>query len=423
MSPSTDTMKRSNLIFTHGAVFAVGVAVAMVANRDDASEAALAESDAASSRAARSDSGGLGDSPGNPDRREAAGPGDRGSSASGSPEGRLEQIVLIADSYERQRALMNLIDQLGPDEFAGVADRFRELDHLGGSGDEYELLLRGWAKADPLKALEYVDLHPDSQRGRNTILESWAGQDAAAAESWALARHDGEGANPHLAAVISGIAAHDIDHATRLVQTMPGSRERGRAIDAMARALMVQGMDAALAYPETIKDPELRGSFVAEITDRLVEKDVNRAADWLASMDDGNVQNRAADEVAEALARQDVQKAADWVTTLKPEARAEAAREVIPVMSQNDIEGTARWVSSLAGTPDYDRAVEAFIWSCDSRAPEQSAAWIQGISDPDRQRRTYHRMLGNWANRDAAAVRQWVATNDVPADIQRRFSR
>jgi hypothetical protein len=32
-------------------------------------------------------------------------------------------------------------------------------------------------------------------------------------------------------------------------------------------------------------------------------------------------------------------------------------------------------------------------------------------------------MLGEWARSDAAAVKQWVAANQVPADIRQRFSR
>ena len=92
-------------------------------------------------------------------------------------------------------------------------------------------------------------------------------------------------------------------------------------------------------------------------------------------------------------------------------------------MSSNDIAGTAKWVSTLSGIPNYDRAVEEFVWSCDQRAPEQSAAWIQGISDPQQQRKLYHRMLGDWAKRDANAVKQWVSSNEVPADVAKRFNR
>jgi hypothetical protein len=226
-----------------------------------------------------------------------------------------------------------------------------------------------------------------------------------------------------MAAVIRGIAGQDLATASRLAQEMPTSRERGEAVDAITRALFVQGIDAAMAYPASITEEHLRGGFVSSIANRLAAKDPAMAAAWLASMEQGEIQNRAARSVATALARVDTGSAASWVNALKPEARAEAARGIIPIMSSADIAGTARWVSGLAGTPNYDRVVEEFVWSCNSRAPEQSAAWIQAVANPDQQRRLYHRMLGEWAQRDAPAVKEWVTSNEVPADVVRRFSR
>ena len=255
---------------------------------------------------------------------------------------RLAGVVRISDTFERQRALMDLIDTLGPAEFAGVADQFRELDHLGDSRSEYALILRGWAKADPLTALEYVGQHPGGERGRGTILSTWAGNDVAAAERWALDHHVGDGPNPYLASVIRGIAGNDVAEASRLAQTLPQSRERGDAVDAITRALFLQGNDAAMAFPASITDPALRGGFVAAIADRLIGKDVNQAAAWVASMAQGDIQNRAARSVADALAKEDTKAAAAWVRTLKPEAQAEAARGVIPAMSRDVPRGHCR---------------------------------------------------------------------------------
>ena len=339
------------------------------------------------------------------------------------PVDQLADIVRMTDVSARQRAMMDLVDRLGPGEFAAVADQFRQLDHLGDSGGEYDLILRGWAKADPLTALEYVGKFPNSRAGSATILSTWAGKDPASAEKWALDHHEGDGPNPYMAAVIRGIAGNNVMEASRLAQTMPQSGERAEAVNAITRALFLQGGDAAMAFPASIKDDMLRGGFVAAIADRLIKKDPDKAAAWIASKKQGDDQNRASHNVAEALAKEDTTKAAAWVSTLKPEAQVEAARGVIPIMSSADIAGTAKWVSSLAGTPNYDNAVEEFVWSCNTRAPEQSAAWIMGVSDPDQQRRLYHRMLGEWAQHDAAAVKQWVASNNVPPDVLRRFSR
>lgn len=336
---------------------------------------------------------------------------------------RLSSLVRISDPFERQRALMDLVDSLSPGEFAGVAEQFREFDHLGDTRGEYAMILGAWAKVDPLAALEYASQNPSGKRGSATILSTWAGIDPAAAERWALANHQGDDANPYLVAVIRGLAGKDLANASRLAQTMPKSDERSEALDYITRALFMQGLDSTMAFPSSITDESLRGTFVAQIAKRLIEKDLNQAAAWIAAMPECAVQNRAAHDVAEALARVDPSNAARWVSLLKPEAQAEAARGVIPLMSAKDIPGTAQWVSGMAGTPYYDSMVEEYDWSCNSRAPEQSAAWIQGVSNPDQQRRLYHRMLGEWAQKDATAVRQWVASNRVPEDVVRRFSR
>ncbi|MEO5712969.1 MAG: hypothetical protein ABIT37_05735 [Luteolibacter sp.] len=418
-------MKRSNLIFTHASVFAVGIAVAVIATKvGDSSSDPQSASGESNARSARSGSlersiaeDATGHRSGNTEARSSS------KRDAKQPVEHLADIVRMTDPSERQRALMDLVDKLGPGEFAAVADKFRELDHLGDSGGEYELILRGWAKADPLTALEYVGQFPNSRGGRSTILSTWAGQDGTAAEKWALDHHEGDGPNPYMAAVIRGLAGTDLTEASRLAQAMPQSRERAEAVDSITRALFLQGVDAAMAYPASIKDDALRGGFVSAIADRMIAKDPAKAAAWIAAMPDGAIQNRAAHNVAEALAQADTAKATAWVATLKPEAQVEAARGVIPIMSSADIAGTAKWVSSLAGTPGYDRAVEEFVWSCDNRAPEQAAAWIAGVSNPDQQRRLYYRMLGEWAQRDAVAVKQWVAANNVPQDIARRFLR
>lgn len=418
-------MKKSTTILTHAAVFAVGVTAASVigTGRDGGRDGAdPAESSTPTGRGGAVEGvAGTEVRPGRVSGRAQDGAAEA-AKAGGPATDRLAMLVMNPDLLERRRGLMDLIDSLGPNDFAAVADEFRSLNHLGGSGDEFSLLLRGWAKVDPLAALAYVEEKSDG-RGRNDILETWAGQDASAAESWAMAKHEGEGANPFMVAVIRGIAGYDMDHASRLMQAMPLSNERGEAIEAVARVLMAQGLEAALAFPLTIQDQSLKGGLVSNIAERYARQDPAGAADWLVSLGEGEIQNRGARQVADALARANPQEAATFVSKLAPEARAEAARGVIPRMSSQDIEGTARWVSTLAGTPNYDRVVEEFVWSCDSRAPEQSAAWIRGISDVEQQRRLYHRMLGDWARRDADAVRNWVASNDVPEDVQRRFTR
>ena len=418
-------MKNRNAILTHTAVFAAGVALALVgyhANsgspEDSAAEVALRSS------ARRTEGAGSSVTEArNAAQRERRETGAKAGRTGESATDRMAAVVQMTDPTDRQTALMALLERLGPDEFAAVAEQYRQMDHYSGTGGEFDLILRGWAKADPLAALEYTTNQLKSRGASSTVLAAWAGKDPAAAESWALANHTGDGHNPYLAAVIQGIAPYDLAHATQLAQSLPASDEQRSAVDAITHALFMQGLDQAMAYPTTIEDPKLRASLVAAVARRLIDKDPAQAGTWLAAMKDPEDQNRAARRVAEALAAQDPQVAADWMRKLQPAARAEAARGIIPKMSAGDIAGTAQWVATLSGMPNYDRVVEEFVWSCDGRAPEQSAAWIRGVADQEQQTRLYHQMLGEWAKRDATAVKNWVASNQVPESVARRFKR
>lgn len=420
-----DPMKAPQAILTHAAVFAVGVTMAVVfqGSKADSSDDS-AGSQRGRSSAARS-SQGVADGSDSKlaslrERREAAG---KGGKSSGPITERLEGVIRLGDPLERQSALLELVAGLSPDQFAAVADQYREMEHFGNSRGEYDIILRGWAKADPLGALDYTSNHPNSRDNSSIVLSAWAGNDAFAAEQWARDKHEGDGVNPWMASVIRGVAVHDLAQATRLTEGMPSSRERGEAIDAITRALFVQGTDAALDYPATILDPQLRAGFIDNITRRLASKDPVKAADWLASNPDADIQNRTARAVGDALARQDPTVAAGWLKKLSPAAQAEAARGIVPRMSSGDIAGTAQWVTTLSGIPNYDRVVEEFVWSCDQRAPEQSAAWIQGVANVEQRDRLYHRMLGEWSQRDPNAVKNWIANNEVPESIIRRFNR
>ncbi len=405
-------------MFTHIGVFALGATIAFISAKDGhGSTGSVREQDRETHGSRYSGSVRAGDSESKTSRLPT-----RNGLASSSRE-TLGKLTRIGDTYERHRALMDFFDSLGPEQFAEVADEFRKTSHYGNSYGEMDLLFRAWAKLDPIAGLQYVEDNPEVAWNRNGMLETWAGGDPAAAEQWARDKHEGDGANPFMPSVISGIAAYDIPNASRLTQEMPLGRERGRAIDAVAKALLMEGTDAAFAFPDSIEDDHLKGSFVLLISQNLSRQDPQAAADWVTGMDNGAVQERASGGIASHLAREDVGKAASFVESLRPEAKANAAVATVPSMSREDIAGTARWVSSLAGTPGYDNVVEAFVWSCDERAPEQSAAWIQGVSNPEQQARLYHRMLGGWAKKDSAAVKTWIAENNVPDSVRRRFSR
>lgn len=413
-------MKANKATFSHAAVFAMGAALALVVRHPSARDSEQTKAAAAGHDSAGQASRHAGISA---DTKTTARKAQRETRGIGSVTARLGEVRRIGDPLERQAALMDLVARLGPGEFEAFAEQYRSMEHLGNTRDEFEMILRSWAKADPLAALDYTSKLPRGREQTSIVLTSWAASDPAAAAKWAVDHFQGDGPNPWMAAVIHGTAAHDVAQAWKLAAAMPKSPERNQAMDSIARALLVQGADVAMAYPASIQDPELRAAFTASIAARLTDKNPDRAANWLASMTDASAQSGAARHVGEALAKQDISKAKDWLTKLSPEAQAEAARGVLVPMSRDDITGTAKWLSTLSGIPNFDSVVKEYVWSCDYRSPEQSAAWIEGISDPEERTRLYHSMLGSWARRDYPAVKNWVANNPVPQSVSERFSK
>ena len=77
---------------------------------------------------------------------------------------------------------MDLINRLGPDEFAAVAEQYRNMDRYGDSRGEFDLILRGWARVDPMGALDYTTNQSKDRGETSLVLAAWAGKDAAAAE-------------------------------------------------------------------------------------------------------------------------------------------------------------------------------------------------------------------------------------------------
>jgi hypothetical protein len=82
---------------------------------------------------------------------------------------------------DRNRALFDFVDRLGPDDFAAAVAHFRILGVTESRMGEYALLLSAWAKLDPLAALDFAKSNPDNKFVASTALATWAANDPDAA--------------------------------------------------------------------------------------------------------------------------------------------------------------------------------------------------------------------------------------------------
>ena len=335
---------------------------------------------------------------------------------------RLENIMRGENPLDRNRALLAFIDRLAPGDFEAAVAHFRSLGITESRMGEYALLLSAWAKADPLTALSYAKENTNNRFATDTILTTWASLDPDAALRWAEANHTGDGANPHLAGIIRGLAASDPQRATQLLTGMPRSVERGQALDAMLPYLLAQGNDAARAWIEGLTDDALRNGAMLRAADRLAAADPAATVAWLLA-NPGEATQRRMDDVYSTWASKDEQAAMNSLATLPAgETRSDALRGVVSSVATKD---PANAVSIMDRYPAdvNDRVVRNFIWHSFGSDPAMAVNQIARIGDAGQRDRMYSRAVGHWLEVDAAAATTWMQANPLPAPVQEELQR
>jgi hypothetical protein len=352
--------------------------------------------------------------------------GDKTAKASlGTPEERvakLEEIVRGENALDRNRALLAFIDQLAPGDFENVIDSFRKLGITQNRMGEYSLLLTAWAEADPMAALAYAKVNTGTRFATNTIISTWAAKDSEGAIRWALANHEGEGANPYLAGIIQSIAGTDPTRATQLLTSMPRSQERGEALDQMLPHVLKQGADSARAWIEGISDEALRNGAMVRAADQLAAADPAGTVSWLLA-NPGEASQRRLDDVYSTWAAKDENAALASMASLPAgENRSNALRGLVTSVAVRDPQAAVAMLDRYPSDVD-DRVVRNVVWHSFGSDPNLAMNQIARIADQGDRERMYARSLEAWMDRDATAANAWLQRNTVPDSVIQRLNR
>lgn len=335
---------------------------------------------------------------------------------------RLEEIVRGEDPLQRNRALLNWIDQLDADEFEDAVAQFRELGITERRYGEYALLLSAWAKVDPMAALDYATANTRGGFATHTILSTWASEDAEGAIQWAEANHDGDDANPYMAGVIRGIAGSDPNRATQLLSAMPRSRERGRALESMLPHLLTQGPDSVKSWIGALDDEPLRDGAILRAAEPLAAVDPEGTVSWLRA-NPGEGSRRRMDDVFEVWASDDESAATSALAALPAgDDRSNALRGVVSATAGEDPQRALELMNQYSDDVN-DRVLQNFVWHSFGNDPAAAVDQISRISDTRQRDRTYVRILDRWLERDEDAAFSWVEANQVPDQVIEHLNR
>ena len=345
-----------------------------------------------------------------------------GSVAASDRMSRLETIVRGENPLDRSRALLAFIDQLGPADFEGAVDHFRNLGITESRLGEYAMLLSAWAKTDPLAALAYARNNTGGRFATDTILATWATIDPEAAIRWANANHSGDGANQYLVGIIRGLAASDTARASELLTSMPRSQERGQALDAILPVILAQGNAATREWIAAINDDSLRNGAMLRTAERLAANDPAGTVQWLLD-NPGEATNRRMDNVFSVWARKDKEAAVASLGTVPAgEARSDALRGVISSVAVDDPAAAVSLMDRYSADVDT-RVVRNFIWHALDADPAVAVSQIARIGQAGDQEWMYRRAVGRWLEKDASAASAWIRDNPLPPSVIKDFQR
>lgn len=335
---------------------------------------------------------------------------------------KLESIVRGENSLERNRALLDYLDQLGPGEFGEAIAHFRSLGITEARMGEYSLMLTAWAEKDPTEALAFAKGATTFSFAQDTILTTWATTDPEAAIQWAKSNYQGDEANPYMAGIIRGLSQSDPARATELLTGMPRSNERGKGLEFMLPHFLEQGAEATQNWIASLGDESLKNGAMMRVADRLAAKDPAGTALWLQA-NPGEASQRQMDDVYGTWARTDSQAALGSVTSLPAgEARSNALRGVVTAMA-NENAKEALAVMNRYPNDVTDRTVRDFVWNSFGNDPSTAAAQISRIGNEQERDQMYRRMLDTWIDRDATAASNWMQSNAIPQGIRDRAVR
>lgn len=335
---------------------------------------------------------------------------------------KMEAIMRGENPLDRNRALLELIDQLAPGEFEQVVAQFRALGITQNRLGEYSLLLSAWAKADPYAALEYAKTQTQGSYASNTILSSWASIDPDAALRWAEANHSGNGANPYLAGIIRGIAETNPQRATDLLKAMPFGEQRGEALAGMMQHILKQGPEASRNWIASIDDERLRNGAVMRMAEPMAEIDPKGTADWLLN-NSSEAANRQLDDVYDRWAGKDLNAALTSIDSLKTgEQKTSALSGVIHRETSNNPQAGLALIDRYPNDIN-DGVLRTFVRTAAQKDPELAANSISRMNDAGQRTNAYQRTLWRWLETDMPKAQAFVQANQLPEQVTRMVAR
>jgi len=317
--------------------------------------------------------------------------------------------LLESMTPENARAIREELVALGIDD-----DEWRDFNYSWGAlagkeafdfardSEERDMaaVLTGWASANPSEAIAMIDnLPPELQDQRRELVSS----------------------------LVSGLADHDRNVATELVQRLAsqGEERADRLMGIVAREVMrADGVEAATAWTEGLPDGELKGEAMDEVARDFVRQDPTAAARWAERFADQDYAAEAIEEIGEEWAERDPLAAVGWLEGLpEGQGQMEGLASAFGDWEDEDPSAAAEYLMSMNDPRQRDAAISGFARGYAWQDPEVAIAWAQDISDPGLRNEALTRAGQVFFHRQPDSARAWLQTANLPPEVQNQVTQ
>lgn len=362
----------------------------------------------------------------------------------------IEELAKVNDPLERQKMLAALLEKLttenAQEAFMALHANRRGGPFGRGGDDSLRLLANAWGRIDGAGAMatlrELAEELGDGDRGRGgrggrgpgglggemmSVLSGWATVDASGATAYLeTIEGDREKAMAGLG-VIQGLLVNGVDGAMSFVESLPAGEDgRGRMqemyMGMIAGEFLEQGADAAKSWVDSVSDPSLKSGAMTRVVMELMREDREGTADWLVQHGDDDAAAMAVNRFADSWSREDPKAVFDWAENLSGEPKTEAYEEAMENWVREDAVAAGEYLSNLAPSPAKDSATEAYATRVSREDPGTAMEWAGTIGDAELKMETQIEVAEDWYRIDRAAALEWIDGQNLSEEAVREIT-
>lgn len=284
-------------------------------------------------------------------------------------------------------------------------------------------IVRAWqqlsytmVRADPERGMALIRQHPELNSIQDSYFSSWIQTDVTSALDWAFENLEAADLAETLGRSVHAVASSDPVAATQIVDLMPASDSRDRALASVARRLADRDLPLAVSWVLEQPEDSAQKNALSQVLSVWAKGEPEAAAQFLEDSfqtENALLKQDMVRQVASTWAENDPLTALQWVKGLdSSEAHDKALASVLFEWSRKDLNGASAYVSEIEATEERSAHYSRLVLAAVREDPMHAIAWVETLPEGDRSDSVYSNLYSHWLQRDSVAASEWI--NELP---------